>query len=116
MSRHMLSSPKASIEFGMWLREIRTSRNLPIRVVAAAVEMDQAHLCKVELGHRMLTQKQVHALANFFELDKDEFEARQIAAKFTSEYSDCLATRKAVEMLFEARSTYDANVTPTSGE
>lgn len=37
---------------GKWLREMRQARGLPLRVVAAAAEMDTAQLSKIELGQR----------------------------------------------------------------
>ena len=51
--RHMASRKRAHNRnnlqrFGEWLRSLREAKNVPLRVVAAAAEMDQAHLSKAE--------------------------------------------------------------------
>lgn len=97
------SSP---IRFGAWLRYLRESKNLPLRVIAAAAEMDQAHLSKVELGHRLLTPKQSIAIAEFFQIDPNEIEARRIAECFQSKYSNSPAVRRAITFLHENQSNY----------
>lgn len=93
--------PDASQRFGEWLRSIRESQQLPLRVVAAAAEMDQAHLSKVELGQRLLTIAQASAIAEFFEIDPIEIEARRIVEKFRLEYADNPAAAQAINMLHE---------------
>jgi len=87
------------LRFGEWLRSLRRTRKLPLRVIAAATEMDQAHLSKVELGHRLPTTKQAAAIAEFFELDATEIEARRIAEKFCIEHASNPAAEQAVLML-----------------
>ncbi len=89
--------------FGEWLREMRDEKDVPLRVVASAAEMDQAHLSKVELGHRIPTEKQAAALARYFGMDLHEMEARRIAEKFRQDFADNPAAEKAVQMLNDAR-------------
>jgi transcriptional regulator with XRE-family HTH domain len=88
--------------FGEWLREMRDQKNVPLRVVAAAAEMDQAHLSKVELGHRVPTDRQATALARYFGVDSHEMEARRIAEKFRQDFADNPAAGTAVQMLHDA--------------
>lgn len=88
--------------FGKWLRRMRDEKDAPLRVVAAAAEMDQAHLSKVELGHRIPTEKQAAALARYFGVDSHEMEARRIAEKFRQDFADNPAAGKAVQMLHDA--------------
>jgi transcriptional regulator with XRE-family HTH domain len=85
--------------FGEWLRQMRDEKGVPLRVVAAAADMDQAHLSKIELGHRIPTEKQAVALARYFGLDSYEIEARRIAEKFHQDFADNPAAGKAVQML-----------------
>jgi transcriptional regulator with XRE-family HTH domain len=92
--------------FGEWLRTLRESKELPLRVVAAAAEMDQAHLSKVELGQRLLTAEQAAAIAKFFELDANEVEARRIVEKFRLEHADNPAAVQAIHMLHEDPAAY----------
>lgn len=95
--------------FGAWLRELREARQLPLRIVAAAAEMDQAHLSKVELGQRLLTPTQAKAIAKFFGLDTTEFEARRIVEKFRIEHADNPAAETAIHMLHEDPAVYRAH-------
>ena len=73
------------LRFGAWLRELRGKKGLALREVASAVEMDQAHLSKAELGQRIPTTEQVVRLANFFEIPPAQMEARRIAEKALQE-------------------------------
>jgi HTH-type transcriptional regulator, competence development regulator len=88
--------------FGEWLRQMRENNELPLRVVAAAAEMDQAHLSKAELGQRLLTANQAAAIAKYFKVDATEMEARRIAEKFRAEHSENPAAAKALEFLNDA--------------
>lgn len=92
----------ASLRFGEWLRHQREERKLPLRAVAAAAEMDQAHLSKAELGQRSLTAEQVAAIAKFLKLDATEMEARRIAEKFRMEHADNPAALQALQILNDA--------------
>ncbi len=92
--------------FGEWLRGLREGKKLPLRVVAAAAEMDQAHLSKVELGQRLLTAEQAVAIAKFFDLDANEIEARRIVEKFRLEHADNPAAEQAIHMLNEDTAAY----------
>lgn len=94
--------------FGEWLRGLRESKELPLRVVAAAAEMDQAHLSKVELGQRLLTAEQAAAIANFFDLDANEMEARRIVEKFRLAHAGNPAAEQAINMLHEDPAIYGA--------
>ena len=96
-----------ALRFGGWLRSIRESKQLPLRVVAAAAEMDQAHLSKAELGQRMLTSAQASAIAKYFEIDPNEIEARRIVEKFRLEHADSPAAEQAINMLHENPTVYE---------
>ena len=93
---------------GEWLRGLREAKELPLRVVAAAAEMDQAHLSKVELGQRLLTSEQSAAIAKFFNLDANDVEARRIVEKFRLEHADNPAAEQAIHMLHEDPAIYEA--------
>jgi len=58
--------------FGKKVREIRESKSLLLRQVAAFLEVDTAFLSNVELGKKKATRQQVDRLAEFFNLDKSE--------------------------------------------
>lgn len=108
MARHKRTSNANSTQrFGEWLRGIRESRQLPLRVVAAAADMDQAHLSKVELGQRMLTAAQAKAISKFYGIDSTEIEARRIVEKFRFDYANNPAAEQAINMLYEDPATYE---------
>ena len=56
--------------FGDKIRAEREKRNLYLRQVAAAMEIDQALISKFEKGDRKPTKEQVEKFADYFELDK----------------------------------------------
>lgn len=88
--------------FGEWLRQMREAKGVPLRVVAAAAKMDQAHLSKAELGQRSLTAEQASLIANYFKVDPTEMEARRIAEKFRAEHAENPAAAKAIQILKDA--------------
>jgi transcriptional regulator with XRE-family HTH domain len=104
--KRAINAAAASPRFGEWLRGLREAKELPLRVVAAAAEMDQAHLSKVELGQRLLTAEQAAAIAKFFHLDATEIEARRIVEKFRLEHADNPAAEQAIHMLHEDPAAY----------
>ena len=99
-----------ALPFGVWLRELRVKRDLPLRVVAAAAEMDQAHLSKIELGQRLPTEEQTSKLASFFGVNERETEARRIVEKFRQETQDNpAAAREAICILAEGAGIYSGD-------
>lgn len=101
MSRQPKSKRQAPDEnpLGKWLRELRHNRSIPLRVVAAAAEMDTALLSKVELGQRLPTEKQTAALAVYFSAPLEEMEAKRLAEKFWIENKDNPAARRAAKLI-----------------
>jgi transcriptional regulator with XRE-family HTH domain len=96
------------VTFGSFLRQLREQNDLPLRAVAAAAGMDQAHLSKAELGQRLPTATQTEALARFFRQDPLEWEARRIAQKFHQDHSGNPAAVRAVLMLHTSRTAEDS--------
>jgi transcriptional regulator with XRE-family HTH domain len=87
--------------FGGWLRELRQEKGLALREVAAAVEMDQAHLSKAELGQRIPTAEQVAKLAGFFNIPIPQMEARRVAEKALQELESSPHAQEALSILRE---------------
>jgi transcriptional regulator with XRE-family HTH domain len=89
------------------LRGLRAERDLPLRTVAAAADMDPTLLSKVELGQRVPTEEQMSKLAKFFRLSETEAQGRRIAEKFRHEGEDNpAAAREAVLILAEQAGVY----------
>ena len=95
-----------SEHLGDWLRSLRAARRLPLRVVAAAAEMDSTLLSKIELNQRLPTQEQSVALAAFFKVSVKDFEARRIATKFWQDFGESPVAAHAVSLIQEQAATY----------
>lgn len=73
---------------GQKLRTIRESKELLLRQVAAAIEIDQALLSKIERSERIATRNQVKALASFFKIDERELLTLWLGEKIAYEIKD----------------------------
>ena len=60
-----------SESFGDHIRKSRTEKQLPLRKVAAFLDIDQAILSKIERGKRIANRRQVQQLAGFFGLETE---------------------------------------------
>lgn len=74
--------------FGQKIRNLRESKKLLLREVAAAIEIDQALMSKIERGERIATKNQVIALAGFFEINKKELLSLWLGEKIAYEIKD----------------------------
>ncbi len=100
MSKVSYTDPApAVLRLGEWLRQLREERELPLRKVAEAAEMDLTHLHKIELGQRLPTEEQMTRLARFFRLDPTHAQARRIAEEFRRYYKDNPAAPQALQIL-----------------
>jgi len=109
MSSTLYAKRSQPPRFGEWLRQLRVAKDVPLRTVAAAADMDQAHLSKIELGQRVPTEEQTAKLARFFGLNETETHARRIAEKFRQEFQDNpKAVREAIYMLAESAGIFGA--------
>ena len=59
-------------KIGEKLRKLREEKELPLRRVAAVIDIDVAILSKMERGERRLTKEIVQKLANFYNYDHEE--------------------------------------------
>lgn len=58
--------------FGETIRKYREDRKLPLRKVAAFLDIDQAILSKIERGQRRANREQVLMLSEFFEIKEQD--------------------------------------------
>ena len=77
-----------------------------MRVVAAAAGIDSTLLSKLELNQRLPTATQAQALARFFGVPVDEFEAMRIATKFWQDFGNNPAAAKAAHLVREQAAKY----------
>jgi HTH-type transcriptional regulator, competence development regulator len=107
MSSQSKSTEGASVPFGEWLRQLRETKAILQRDVAAAADMDVAVLSKIELGQRVATEDQTRNLAKFFGVNETEAQARRMVEKFRQEGEENPeAARRAVCILAEGAGLY----------
>jgi HTH-type transcriptional regulator, competence development regulator len=69
--------------FGEYLRDLRETKNLPLRKVAAFLDIDTSILSKIERGEREANKEIVINAAKFFDVDE-----QLLVNEF---YGDCIA-------------------------
>jgi len=106
MSSRVKANREGTPRLGEWLRELRDQRGELLRTVAAAAEMDIAHLSKIELSQRTPTEEQALKLARIFGVPEKEMQARWIAERFRNEYSANPASEQAIQILAEEAGIY----------
>ena len=72
---------------GQKIRNLRLQRGEPLRVVAAALEIDSSLLSKFEHGERLPTDQQLTKLAEYFGISWEELVAQSIAERIVSSYA-----------------------------
>jgi len=87
---------------GERLRNLRQARNEPLRVVAAAIEVDSSLLSKIEHNDRLPTDLQLQRLASYYDIPLEELTAYAIAEKIVMSYTSNPATLRALRIA-EAR-------------
>lgn len=92
--------------FAEAIRKMRHERKEPLRIVAAAIEIDSTLLSKLEHGERFPTEAQISRFAKFFNVPEGELKGRVIADKITSEYKDDEASLHAADILRERADPY----------
>jgi transcriptional regulator with XRE-family HTH domain len=74
--------------FGSRIKQLREQEQLPLRTVAAYLDIDQAILSKIEHGHRKATRKQVIQLANYFKTNENDLIVLWLSDKVAYEIQD----------------------------
>ena len=57
--------------FGKYIRGLREKEGLPLRKIAAALDIDTSTLSKIERGERSANKEMVPFLATLFKIDED---------------------------------------------
>ncbi len=70
---------------GEKIKSLRENINLPLRTVAAYLDIDQAILSKIERGHRRANRQQVVKLALYFQANKNELLIAWLSDKLLKE-------------------------------
>lgn len=72
--------------FGEYIRKCREDKKLPLRKVAAHLDIDLSTLSKVERGERPALHVYVKPLADILELDLKDIQAKFIADKIAKDF------------------------------
>jgi HTH-type transcriptional regulator, competence development regulator len=60
------------LSIGEEIRKLRENQGLPLRKVAAVLDIDQSVLSKIERGERKASKEQIIQIARFFNVDERE--------------------------------------------
>ncbi|HXL54966.1 MAG TPA: nucleotidyltransferase domain-containing protein [Chitinophagaceae bacterium] len=83
------------------LRKLREENRLPLRKVAALVDIDVAILSKMERGQRRLTKEVVQKLAKVYKHDEEELMVLYLSERIVHEIGDEDLALKAFQMAEE---------------
>jgi transcriptional regulator with XRE-family HTH domain len=73
---------------GEILRELRESKQLPLRVIAAYLDIDPAIISRIERGQRKASREQIVKLAEYFSVNEDELIIAWLSDKVVYELAD----------------------------
>jgi transcriptional regulator with XRE-family HTH domain len=86
---------------GEKIRKLREDKELPLRTVAAFLDIDQAILSKIERGQRNASREQVVKLAEFFKVKENELLVSWLSDKLMYEVADEDVALKALQVAEE---------------
>jgi transcriptional regulator with XRE-family HTH domain len=87
--------------FGDNIRKLREDKELPLRTVAAFLDIDQAILSKIERGQRKSTREQVVKLAEYFKVKENDLLIAWLSDKLVYEVEDEDIALKALQVAEE---------------
>lgn len=67
--------------FGQYIRQLREERKLPLRKLAAFIDLDQSTLSKFERGDRLPKEELLPRLAEFFKVDLEDLRIQYLSDK-----------------------------------
>jgi HTH-type transcriptional regulator, competence development regulator len=86
---------------GETIRKLRKEKELPLRTVAAFLDIDQAILSKIERGLRNANREQVVKLAGFFKVSENDLLVSWLSDKLVYEVADEDMALKALQVAEE---------------
>lgn len=82
---------------GSLIKQLREQQKLPLRTVAAYLDIDQASLSKIEHGHRKASRDQVLLLAKYFKSDENQLLIMWLSDKLAHEIQDEKLAKEALK-------------------
>ncbi len=86
---------------GETIRKLREEKELPLRIVAAFLDIDQAILSKIERGQRHASREQVVKLAGYFKVNENDLLISWLSDKVVHEVADEVLALKALQVAEE---------------
>lgn len=86
---------------GDTIRKLRENKELPLRTVAAFLDIDQAILSKIERGQRKPTREQVLSLAKYFNVKQNDLLIAWLSDKLVYELQNEEVALKALQLAEE---------------
>ena len=86
---------------GNIIRQLREDKQLPLRTVAAFLDIDQAILSKMERGQRKPSREQVVKLAGYFKVKENDLLIAWLSDKLVNEVEDEEMALKALQVAEE---------------
>jgi len=86
---------------GETIRKRREDKELPLRIVAAYLDIDQAILSKIERGQRNASREQLVKLARFFKINETDLLVSWLSDKLVYEVANEDVALKALKVAEE---------------
>lgn len=77
-----------NLTFGEYIRSLRESANLPLRKVAAELDIDTSTLSKIEKNERSAKEHIIEGISRIFHIKKSELKVRYLSDKITYQLLD----------------------------
>jgi len=74
--------------FGAYIRRLREGSNMPLRKLAAYLDIDQSTLSKIETNQRRATMEMIPVLAKVFKVEIKELKIKFLSEKIIYEIKD----------------------------
>ena len=88
-----------SREFGALIHSQRKQKRLPLRKVAAALDIDTSTLSKIEKGERPANSKMIPVIAKLFGLDFKEMQIQYLSKTLNDEFGREPFFEEAIQMI-----------------
>jgi transcriptional regulator with XRE-family HTH domain len=75
-------------KFGLYIRTLRESANLPLRKLASSLDIDQSTLSKIERGERQFTSDMIPKLAKVFTIEYKDLQVMFLKEKLLSDLTN----------------------------
>ena len=78
-----IMSKVENISFGEYIRQLRERENLPLRKVAAELDIDTSTLSKIEKNERSANEQIIEGLSKIFKENKSDMKIRYLSDKIS---------------------------------